>query len=498
MNRDVLQRVLQSPRLPSLPAVALEVLALAQTPDVNIQQIAHTIQHDPALSSKILRTVNSSFYGYPQSIGTISHALVVLGLNAMKSLVLGFSLIRDLKASRGQGLDHVGYWRRSLYTATAAKTLGDQAGIVQHEEVFLGGLLQDVGMVAMSQALGEEYARVLRRAGADHASLAAYEREAVGTDHAEVGAALATAWKLPPLLIEPIRWHDDPDRAEGELVPVVRCVALGNRVADIFLSDDGDGNALQGYYTQAAAWFGVGHDQAEPLLRACHRRTTEMGRLFDLPTGDLGDPDEILARATEALTQITLQSQRQTRQLEHQNRRLASEAQTDALTGTLNRRAFDRVVEQQFQAAAPSRPLSLLFVDVDHLKRFNDAHGHAVGDRVLIVCAETLQTAVGEQGQVFRYGGEEFVIVCPDVDRAAAHQLAEQIRQAVAEHARVSTDDGRELRITCSLGVATHTGDTFDDAGQLVKAADRSVYAAKAAGRNCVCAASPPHHVTVA
>ena len=128
VNRDVLQRVLQSPRLPSLPAVALEVLALAQTPDVNIQQIAHTIQHDPALSSKILRTVNSSFYGYPQSIGTISHALVVLGLNAMKSLVLGFSLIRDLKASRGQGLDHVGYWRRSLYTATAAKTLGDQAG----------------------------------------------------------------------------------------------------------------------------------------------------------------------------------------------------------------------------------------------------------------------------------------------------------------------------------------------------------------------------------
>ena len=351
-------------------------------------------------------------------------------------------------------------------------------------------------MVAMSQALGEEYERVLQAAGPNHVSLSAYEREALGTDHAEVGAALAAAWKFPPLLVEPIRCHEDPDRAEKELLPLVRSVALGNRVADIFLSDEGSGDALDVYYTQAEAWLGVGSDDAESLLRTYHRQTKEMGRLFDLPTGNLGDPDEILARATEAQTRITLQSQRQTRQLEHQNEQLLTQAQTDALTKVLNRRAFDQFMTEQFQAAAPRRPLSLVFLDVDHLKRFNDAHGHTLGDRVLIVCAETLQTAVAEHGQVFRYGGEEFAIVCPGVDDAAAAQLAERTRRAVEEHARVHADDGQELGITCSLGIATHRGDTFDGVGQLVKAADQGLYAAKAAGRNCVRAESPAQQVT--
>ena len=376
MNQDVLHRVLRSPRLPSLPTIALEVLALAQQQDADIQEVAHTIQHDPALSSKILRTVNSAFYGYSYPISTISRALVVLGLNAVKALTLSFSLVGELKQSAGQSFDHVEYWRRSLYSATAAKTLSEHAGIAQQEEVFLGGLLQDIGMVAMSQALGQEYALLLERAGAHHASLRDHENATWGLDHAEVGAALATEWRFPPVLVALIRYHEDPDGAEEGLLPPVRCVALGNRVADIFLSEERGGEALDAYYTQAEAWFGLPRDQAEPLLKQVHQYTLEMGRLFDLPTGDLGNPDEILARATEMLMQITLEAQQE-------NTQLISDANTDFLTGTLNRRAFDQCAEEQFQLATASRPVSLLFMDVDRLKAFNDSHGHAVGDRVL-------------------------------------------------------------------------------------------------------------------
>ena len=81
MNHNVLHRVLRSPRLPSLPTIALDVIDLAQQPNVHIDRIADTIRHDPALSSRILKTVNSSFYGQSQTISTISRALVVLGLN---------------------------------------------------------------------------------------------------------------------------------------------------------------------------------------------------------------------------------------------------------------------------------------------------------------------------------------------------------------------------------------------------------------------------------
>ena len=142
-------------------------------------------------------------------------------------------------------------------------------------------------------------------------------------------------------------------------------------------------------------------------------------------------------------------------------------------------------------AAAAELGRSLEFMDVDRLKAFNDSHGHAVGDRVLIACAETLPQAVGARGRVFRYGGEEFAIVCPGVDSQAAAQIAEQTRRAVEDQARVHDDDGRQLSITCSIGVATHTGDTFDRCSRWVRAADQGMYAAKAAGRNCVRIWSP-------
>ena len=115
MKQDVLEKVLRSPRLPSLPAVALEVINLAQQ-DVNMNRIAETLRHDPALSSKILRTANSAFYGQSQTISTISRALVVMGLSAVKTLALGFSLVAIIKHPGKTDFDHVGYWRRSLYT----------------------------------------------------------------------------------------------------------------------------------------------------------------------------------------------------------------------------------------------------------------------------------------------------------------------------------------------------------------------------------------------
>ena len=126
---------------------------------------------------------------------------------------------------------------------------------------------------------------------------------------------------------------------------------------------------------------------------------------------------------------LTLQSQQE-------NKQLINEVRTDALTGVSNRRAFDQYVKEQFERTIPDRPTSVLFTDLDHFKSFNDTHGHALGDRVLVVFAETLRRTVGDQGTVFRYGGEEFAVVCPNTDRTTAARLAEQSRHAVEEDAR--------------------------------------------------------------
>ena len=123
MNEQLVQKIRNCPNLPSLPAIAVQVLELAQKSDADIAEIARIISKDPALSSKILRTVNSSFYGRSQNVSTISHALVILGLQSVKTLVLGFSLVSNLSKTRAKGFKHVIYWKRSIFAATASRSL---------------------------------------------------------------------------------------------------------------------------------------------------------------------------------------------------------------------------------------------------------------------------------------------------------------------------------------------------------------------------------------
>jgi diguanylate cyclase (GGDEF)-like protein len=481
-----MDRVLQSPRLPSLPTIALEVIDLVQRRDVDIKQIANTISHDPALTSKILKTVNSSFYGQAQSIGTISHALVVLGLNSIKTLALGFTLVGNLRVAQDEGgFDHMTFWKRSLYSAVAARLLAKRVGILQQEETFLGGLLQDLGLLAMSQTLEDDYLDLIDDAKKDHRKLVELERANLGTDHAQVGALLAASWKLPPLLVAPIQFHENPDAGPAELLPIVRAVALGNRVADVFILE-APAEALELYYQQAQLWFGLDRDQAQPLLSEIHKNTVEMRRLFDLPTGNLGNPSQILASAHDALMNLSLQQSQQTTELEQQNQQLYEKANTDSLTGVANRGYFNEWIKDKFSKATLSgKPLSVLFLDTDHFKKVNDTYGHQTGDRVLVEQAATLRNGAPDEALVARYGGEEFAVVIPNADRVTAARQAERLRQQVAGMA-VTADDGTALNVTVSIGVATYEGAFFASAEELLKAADRGVYAAKAAGRNCV------------
>lgn len=164
--------------------------------------------------------------------------------------------------------------------------------------------------------------------------------------------------------------------------------------------------------------------------------------------------------------------------------RLRVQADTDGLTGVLNRRAFTQVFEQQHYACTQEdKPLAVVLLDLDHFKNVNDTHGHLAGDKVLKTIASLLHTSVRKDDAVGRYGGEEFVLVLPNcpIDRAQA--IGERIRESIARTA-ITIDNGATLQVTVSLGIARRR--VGDSPTQLLAAADELLYKAKQSGRNRV------------
>ena len=168
----------------------------------------------------------------------------------------------------------------------------------------------------------------------------------------------------------------------------------------------------------------------------------------------------------------------------HTNRRLLLDALTDPLTGLPNRRyGMDRLEQEGSLAVSRGLPLCCMMIDIDHFKLVNDTHGHDVGDRVLCQMAKILLRAIRKEDVVFRYGGEEFLVLCPATPHKAAVSLAERIREAVA-----SAYFGLQepfFRVTVSIGMAAYeAGDASVEA--MTKRADEALYRAKHAGRNRV------------
>jgi diguanylate cyclase len=188
--------------------------------------------------------------------------------------------------------------------------------------------------------------------------------------------------------------------------------------------------------------------------------------------------EEMLRQSNEAMEELR-------RDLEHVRR----EAMTDGLTGLANRKAFDDEFDRTLQTATLQKSVfTLLMLDIDHFKSFNDNFGHQVGDQVLRLVARTLKDSIKGQDFAARYGGEEFSIILPDTDLSGAIIVGNMLRKAVAGKNVINRSTGKVLgRITMSVGVAEYSGEKTPE--ELIERADSALYTAKHNGRNQVAAA---------
>jgi diguanylate cyclase (GGDEF)-like protein len=198
---------------------------------------------------------------------------------------------------------------------------------------------------------------------------------------------------------------------------------------------------------------------------------------------DLTDGDKISIGASTIL-KFTFQDQID----EHYQKQLFESALRDGLTNVFNRRYFlDRLNGELRFAVRHSKPVALLFVDIDHFKKINDTYGHQAGDHVLASVARTMMTTVRAEDVLARYGGEEFAIICREIELAGAEALAKRLVASVS--AKPIEYQGQQIPVTISVGAAVDHGRS--EAQGLIANADAAMYEAKRTGRNRVCVHKP-------
>ncbi len=210
---DLVHLLATSPDLPTLPETVLDLHGLLRRDDVAASVITERIRRDPALSARILRAANAAALARAGvSVATVESALARLGLRRVGSLCLAVETIR---AFVGNGhLDHRAFWEHSFTVASVAVAIGEAAGVPSSGDLYMAGLLHDVGLLILDQRLPDAYAQVVEGVP-DGCPRPRWEREVLGMDHGEIAARMLDRWSMPALMVAAVRGHHAPREGES-------------------------------------------------------------------------------------------------------------------------------------------------------------------------------------------------------------------------------------------------------------------------------------------
>ena len=245
--------------LPTLPGIVRRIGFMASDASASASQIADVIATDQVLSAKLLRLVNSPIYGFPGRISSVTHAVVLLGFNVVKGLVLSSTMF-SASGKNGQGL-----WEHSLGCALISRRIAKELKMQDPEEVMMAGLLHDLGKVVLSYLGNDEYAGVVEAARGSGCHVGHAEREHYGVDHARVGTWLAHEWHFPNRIAEPMSYHHRPDLAK-DCRPIVSIVHLADILTrGMGYGDPGD-ESMPPFNADAFASLGLSMEVLDKIL----------------------------------------------------------------------------------------------------------------------------------------------------------------------------------------------------------------------------------------
>lgn len=269
-KREEIQRLIKETKsLPTLPGIITKMSALVENDKTSIQEIARLVSSDQILAAKVLKLVNSPFYGFPGRVSTVSNALILLGVNVVKGLALSASIFEMMEKNV------VGLWEHSLGSAVAATVIAKKVGAPEGEEIATAALLHDIGKVILKIKFEEEFKQFESLIREREISMFEAERKLLGTDHAEIGGWLAKGWYLPEKLIEPIACHHDVEKSK---VHQMKTAIV--HLADVLVKAGGFGFSGDDFVPQIqpAAWkkLALTEDRLEEIIEEIEDKLIEV------------------------------------------------------------------------------------------------------------------------------------------------------------------------------------------------------------------------------
>lgn len=200
--------------IPVFPQTVSRIIQITEDPDSDAKDLEKEIMKDQGLTTKILRLANSSYYGLSRNIKSVSEATVLLGFQAIKSMVLATTVGKVLaKELPGYALDREELWRQSQICAITARVIAKKARFSKPDQAYTAGLLRDIGKVILDHYMKDQYDRIIEHVQDEHRSFMHVEEEILGFNHGQVGAKIAEKWNLPKDLVEAIAFHHEPEKA---------------------------------------------------------------------------------------------------------------------------------------------------------------------------------------------------------------------------------------------------------------------------------------------
>lgn len=489
---------------PSFRGTAIEIIRLAGDPDCAHQRLVDIVKRDPTLSVKVLRLANSALLRLETKVTTVSRAVNVIGVRALRNMAICFAACDAVPKTDLGDFDLAAFLEDSLRRAIAAEKLSSHLGMRNGDEAFTVGLLQDYGVIALVMQNRERAGEwmLARRDLAEHRR--EHERAIFGKSHDEVALEVAKHSQLPASLAYAMHYHHKvesaPQNSDSELIQLA---SWAETIADVFIVDDRQG-AMELMFTRLQNECKINEGDARKMLEQIPSLVEEYAQVLGLHVPPQDGFDDLMHATNRQLAEMNVSNQELMfklqavlkekgeveRELRLANARLERLAEIDPLTEIANRRHFEKFLLRHIQEAQRSgSPMTVLMVDIDKFKNVNDTYGHPFGDIAIRAVASSLQSNVRGKDLVARVGGEEFAVVLPETDHATGSAIAERLRLCVKS--RELNCGVNRVNLSVSLGGATlekisksHKPKTAFD--WLVKTSDDGLLESKKRGRNKV------------